>query len=128
MERNQKENYKRTTPFRRSLRYQTIFLGLCYSCNNFGHKAINFKAYEKNIDNYEGHSRINHLRKSHDVFNKISLQKAHSQNLATKCIESGKVDDAKVIMSQVSWQPSFKWEEFSLKLCVKQRIYFPNQF
>jgi hypothetical protein len=70
MERNKKENYKRTTPFRRSLRYQTIFLGLCYSCNNFGHKAINCKAYAKNRDNYEGHSRINHLRKSHDVFNK----------------------------------------------------------
>ena len=69
MERNKKENYKRTTPFRRSPKYQTIFLGLCYSCNNFGHKAINFKAYEKNIDNYEGHSRINHLKNPHDVFN-----------------------------------------------------------
>jgi hypothetical protein len=42
MERNQEEYYKRITPFRRSPthRYQTIFLGLCYSCNNFGHKAI----------------------------------------------------------------------------------------
>jgi hypothetical protein len=39
MKRNQKENYKRTTPFRRSLRYQSIFIGLCYSCNNFGNKA-----------------------------------------------------------------------------------------
>ena len=34
---------------RRSLtsRYQQIFFGHCYSCNNFGHKAVNCKAYGK---------------------------------------------------------------------------------
>lgn len=29
-------------------RYQSIFLGTCYSCNNFGHKAVNYKSYEWN--------------------------------------------------------------------------------
>ena len=28
-------------------RYKQIFLGHCYSCNNFGHKALNCKAYGK---------------------------------------------------------------------------------
>ena len=28
-------------------RYQQIFFGHCYSCNNFGHKALNCKSYEK---------------------------------------------------------------------------------
>jgi hypothetical protein len=34
---------------RRSMasRYQHIFLGHYYSCNNFGHKALNYKAYGK---------------------------------------------------------------------------------
>ena len=27
--------------------YQQIFFGHCYPCNNFGHKALNGKAYEK---------------------------------------------------------------------------------
>jgi hypothetical protein len=39
----EEEGFKRETPFRRSStpRYQTIFFGLCYACNNFGHKAMN---------------------------------------------------------------------------------------
>ena len=28
-------------------RYQHIFFGHCYSCNNFGHKALNCRAYGK---------------------------------------------------------------------------------
>jgi hypothetical protein len=70
MERTQEEDYRRVAPFRISLtlRYQTIFLGLCYSCNNFGHKAINYRAYAKNRSNYEGYSRINHLRKPHEAY------------------------------------------------------------
>jgi hypothetical protein len=35
-------DFRITTPTRRppTLKYQNIFLGLCYSCNNFGHKSI----------------------------------------------------------------------------------------
>ena len=32
---------------KRPNRYQEIFLGHCYSCNNFGHKAINCRSYGK---------------------------------------------------------------------------------
>jgi hypothetical protein len=71
MERTQEEDYKRVAPLRISptLRYQTIFLGLCYSCNNFGHKAINCRAYAKNKSNYEGYSRNNYLRNPHEAYN-----------------------------------------------------------
>ena len=30
-----------------SSRYQQIFFGHCYPCNNFGHKALNCRAYGK---------------------------------------------------------------------------------
>jgi hypothetical protein len=62
MKKTQEEyhDFRRTTPTRRTpaSRYQNIFLGLCYSCNNFGHKAINCRAYAKgrntsNLSSYE---------------------------------------------------------------------------
>jgi hypothetical protein len=72
MERTQEEDYRTDAPFKRppTLRHQTIFLGLCYSCNNFWHKAINCRAYAKNIGNYEGYSKNNYLRKPHEAYNK----------------------------------------------------------
>jgi hypothetical protein len=84
MERNQEENYRRTTHFRRSLGYQTIFLGLCYSYNNFGHKDIKCKSYPKNRDKYEFQSRINHLRNPHEVFN-INYNSFGSLNDEVEC-------------------------------------------
>jgi hypothetical protein len=38
----EEEGFIRAPSFRRSStpRYQTIFFGLCYACNNFGHKAV----------------------------------------------------------------------------------------
>jgi hypothetical protein len=67
-------NYKRidheprwTTPQRRSLtpRYQNLFLGHCYTCENFGHQAINCRINDKN--NYAsymngGNSRYGNVR------------------------------------------------------------------
>jgi hypothetical protein len=38
-------------------RYQTIFFGLCYVCNNFGHKAVNRRANNRNINNFESHTQ-----------------------------------------------------------------------
>jgi hypothetical protein len=60
------EGFRRETPFRRasSPRYHTIFLGLCYSCNNFGHKVVNCRAYDKNRDGYESHSRMSDIKKA----------------------------------------------------------------
>jgi hypothetical protein len=33
-------------------RYQTMFFGLCYACNNFGHKAVNCRDNNRNKNNY----------------------------------------------------------------------------
>ena len=42
------DEFSRSAPARRYLipRYQIFFFGLCYSCNIYGHKAIDLKAYE----------------------------------------------------------------------------------
>jgi hypothetical protein len=64
--------FRRETPFRRSSSptYQTIFIGSCYSCYNFGHNAINCRANTKNISNDEGHTRNNYPRISHEAKNR----------------------------------------------------------
>jgi hypothetical protein len=65
----EEEGFRRATPFRRSSnpRYQTIFLGLCYSCNNFGHKVVNCRANAKNRRNYEGYTRNGYPRRPHEA-------------------------------------------------------------
>jgi hypothetical protein len=72
MEKTQEEYYKRATPPRRypTLINQTIFLGLYYSYNNFGHNAINCRAYAKNIRKYGVYSRNNYLRNPHGAYNR----------------------------------------------------------
>jgi hypothetical protein len=79
-ERNHYEgNYRRidreprwTTPQRRSLtpRYQNFFLGHCYTCGNFGHKAINCRINERN--NYASYmngenSRYENVRRPFNI-------------------------------------------------------------
>jgi hypothetical protein len=61
----EEEGFKRETPFRiySTPRYQTIFFGLCYACNNFGHKAMNCRANNKNINNFESHTQKGYLRR-----------------------------------------------------------------
>jgi hypothetical protein len=51
----EEEGFIRAPPFRRSStpRYQTMFFGLCYACNNFGHKAVNCRGNNKNIKNFD---------------------------------------------------------------------------
>ena len=41
------DDFKRSAPARRPPipKYQFFFFGLCYSCNNYGHKAIYCRAY-----------------------------------------------------------------------------------
>jgi hypothetical protein len=54
----EEEGFIRAPSFRRSStpRYQTIFFGLCYACNNFGHKAVNCRANNMNNNNFESHT------------------------------------------------------------------------
>jgi hypothetical protein len=86
MERTREEDYIRVAPLKRypTLKYQTIFLGLCYSCNNFGHKDINYRSYAKNRRNYEGYSRNNYHKKLHEAYN-INYNKFGSLNNELEC-------------------------------------------
>jgi hypothetical protein len=65
----EEEGFRRATPFRISStpRYQTIFLGSCYSCYNFGHKVVNCRANTKNRSNDEGYTRNSYPRRSHEA-------------------------------------------------------------
>jgi hypothetical protein len=44
-------------------RYQTIFLVLCYACNNFGHKDVNWRANKKDTNNFESHTQRGYPRR-----------------------------------------------------------------
>ena len=61
----EEEGFTRAPPFRRSStpRYQTIFFGLCYACNNFGHKAVNCRANNRNNNNFESYTQRGYSRR-----------------------------------------------------------------
>ena len=60
----EEEGFIRTPPFIRSStrRYQTIFFGLCYACNNFGHKVVNYRANNRNNNYFESHTQRGYSR------------------------------------------------------------------
>ena len=55
----EEEGFVRSPSFRifSTPRHQTIFFGLCYACNNFGHKAVNCRANNKDKNNFESHTQ-----------------------------------------------------------------------
>jgi hypothetical protein len=82
MKKNQKQDhdFKRTSPTRTppTPRYRNIFLGLCYSCNNFGHTTINYRDYandrntwcKSSYENPKNHYEENYPRNPHEAFEK----------------------------------------------------------
>jgi hypothetical protein len=79
----EEEGFIRAPPFRRSStpRYQTIFFGLCYACNNFGHKVVNCRANNRNINNFESHTQKGYprrpsetQRRSYNMFESLSTE------------------------------------------------------
>jgi hypothetical protein len=65
----EEEGFRKATPFRRypTPRYQTFFNGLCYSCNNFGHKDVNCRAKSRNRNNYEVYTRNSYPRRPNEM-------------------------------------------------------------
>jgi hypothetical protein len=61
----EEEGFIRAPHFIRSstTRYQTIFFGLCYACNNFGHKVVNCRANNKNNNYFESHTQRGYSRR-----------------------------------------------------------------
>jgi hypothetical protein len=62
---HEEEEFIRVPPFKRSStpRYQTNFFGLCYACNNFGHKVVNCRSNNRNINNFESHTQRDYPRR-----------------------------------------------------------------
>jgi hypothetical protein len=63
----EEEGCRRATPFIISStpRYQTIFIGSCYSCYNFWHKDVNCRSSTNNKSNDERYTRKKIPRISH---------------------------------------------------------------
>jgi hypothetical protein len=61
----EEEGFIRAPPFiiSSTTRYQTIFFGLCYACNNFGHKVVNCRANNKNNNYFESHTQRGYSRR-----------------------------------------------------------------
>jgi hypothetical protein len=69
----EEEGFIRAPPFIRSstTRYQIIFFVLCYACNNFGHKAVNCRANNKNNNYFESHTQSGYSRRPTETQRKI---------------------------------------------------------
>jgi hypothetical protein len=82
----EEEGFIRAPPFRRSStpRYQTIFFGLCYACNNFGHKAVNCRANNRNNNNFESHTQRGYSRRS-SATQRISYNRFESLSTEVEC-------------------------------------------
>jgi hypothetical protein len=61
----EEERFIRAPLFKRSStpKYQTTFFGLCYAFYNFGHKAVNCRANNKNINNFESYTQKGYPRR-----------------------------------------------------------------
>jgi hypothetical protein len=79
----EEEGFIREPSFRISStpKYQTIFFGLFYACNNFGHKVVNCRANNRNHNKFEsntqrGYSRIpsETQRRSYNKFESLSTE------------------------------------------------------
>jgi hypothetical protein len=82
----EEEEFIRVPPCRRSStpRYQTIFFGLCYACNNFGHKVVNCIANNRNKNNFESHTQMDYLRRPSET-QRISYNRFESLSTGVEC-------------------------------------------
>jgi hypothetical protein len=89
----EKEGFIREPPFKRSStpRYQTIFFGLCYACNNFGHKTVNCRAKNMNNNNFESYTQRDYSRRPSDT-QRISYNMFESLRTEVECYKCNNLD------------------------------------
>jgi hypothetical protein len=82
----EEDGFIRAPPFIRSstTRYQTIFFGLCYACNNFGHKAVNCRANNRNNNYFEIHTQRGYSRRPSET-QRRSYNKFESLSTEVEC-------------------------------------------
>jgi hypothetical protein len=68
------KNDKKNTITRRNPPNKYLFIGYCYSCNNFGHKAVHCKAYgqynNRNVQRYKN-NRYNTEKRNYNSFSPL---------------------------------------------------------
>ena len=64
---NSQDKNKNNMVPKRPNRYLQIFLGNCYSCNKFGHKALDYIAYGK-VHEYKKKSSSKKPKGNHSLF------------------------------------------------------------
>jgi hypothetical protein len=131
----------RAPPFIRSstTRYQTIFFGLCYACNNFGHQAVNCRANNRNNNYFESHKQRGYSRRpsetqrtSYNRFECLSTEvecyKCNNGHMAKNCRmtvppkepqQSHKQEPRK--MTWIRKQDQYSNEECTVSLQDKQK-------
>jgi hypothetical protein len=69
----EEEGFIRAPSFRISStpRYQTILFGLCYTCNNFGHKDVNCRANNRNNNKFKSHTQRGYSRRPSETQRRI---------------------------------------------------------
>jgi peptide methionine sulfoxide reductase MsrB len=82
----EEEGFVRAPPFRISSthRYQTTFFGLCYACNNFGHKVVKYRANNMNNSNFESHTQRGYSRRPSET-QRISYNMFESLRTEVEC-------------------------------------------
>jgi hypothetical protein len=87
----EEEGFIRVNPFRISStpRYQTIFFGLCYACNNFGHKSMNYGDNNRNINNFEIHTQKGYPRRPSETQRRI-YKRFESLSIEVECYKCNK--------------------------------------
>jgi hypothetical protein len=87
----EEEGFIRLTPLGRSStpRYQTIFLVLCYACNNFGHTTVNYRDNNRNIKNFEIHTKKGYPRRPSET-QRRSYNRFESLNTEVECYKCNK--------------------------------------
>jgi hypothetical protein len=82
----EEEGFIRAPPFiiSSSTRYQTIFFGLCYACNNFGHKSVNCRANNRNNNYFESHTQKGYSRRPSET-QRRSYNRIESLSIEVEC-------------------------------------------
>jgi hypothetical protein len=94
-----------------SNRYQYIFLGYCYSCNNFGHKEVHCKAYRRhNPKNVQRSQKFNTNKRNYNSFSPLQdynmecLKCNNYGHEASECIFSKYVKEINIPNNKKVWK------------------------
>jgi hypothetical protein len=124
----EEEGFTRAPPFIRSstTKYQTIFFGLCYACNNFGHKAVNCRANNRNNNYFESHTQRGYSRRPSET-QRRSYNRFESLSTEVECYKCNNfghmAKNCRMTVPPKEPQQSHKQESQKMTWIIKQDQY-----